>query len=227
MLSSTPATAVTSPVSPVVQQQNPPAAAHHQHPTTLPRTVPTTPGTVGSTPASLGAKCMATTPPHSAAPHTPHTSSGPVIVNQPLATMAAGGHGGSHMAAQYSSLPSLVHAERMSSSMGGPQKPGCSRPIKFSAITCRPSPRIPSDGSTGAAAAALGPISGSGSGSAGNVCPWKWPTTASRDSLALERLNSHGEDLIVTPFAQILASLRNVRNNYIHITQVPVPTTSR
>ncbi|CAG2178356.1 unnamed protein product, partial [Oppiella nova] len=33
----------------------------------------------------------------------------------------------------------------------------------------------------------------------------------------------HGEDLIVTPFAQILASLRNVRNNYIHITNIPCP----
>lgn len=33
----------------------------------------------------------------------------------------------------------------------------------------------------------------------------------------------HGEDLIVTPFAQILASLRNVRNNYITLTNVPAP----
>ena len=33
----------------------------------------------------------------------------------------------------------------------------------------------------------------------------------------------HGEDLIVTPFAQILASLRNVRNNYITLTHVPAP----
>lgn len=31
----------------------------------------------------------------------------------------------------------------------------------------------------------------------------------------------HGEDLIVTPFAQILASLRNVRNNFIAITHLP------
>lgn len=31
----------------------------------------------------------------------------------------------------------------------------------------------------------------------------------------------HGEDLIVTPFAQILASLRTVRSNYIHLTNVP------
>ncbi|XP_076343668.1 3',5'-cyclic-AMP phosphodiesterase 4C-like isoform X2 [Tachypleus tridentatus] len=32
---------------------------------------------------------------------------------------------------------------------------------------------------------------------------------------------SHLEDLIVTPFAQILQSLRNVRNNYVLITNVP------
>jgi len=31
----------------------------------------------------------------------------------------------------------------------------------------------------------------------------------------------HGEDLIVTPFAQILASLRTVRTNFINITNVP------
>ncbi|XP_071743051.1 3',5'-cyclic-AMP phosphodiesterase 4C isoform X2 [Lepeophtheirus salmonis] len=31
---------------------------------------------------------------------------------------------------------------------------------------------------------------------------------------------SHGEDLIVTPFAQILASLRSVRNNYIQLNNV-------
>ncbi|XP_076371691.1 3',5'-cyclic-AMP phosphodiesterase 4C-like isoform X3 [Tachypleus tridentatus] len=39
---------------------------------------------------------------------------------------------------------------------------------------------------------------------------------------------SHGEaDLIVTPFAQVLQSLRNVRNNYIRITSVPVNTSRR
>ena len=27
----------------------------------------------------------------------------------------------------------------------------------------------------------------------------------------------HGEDLIVTPFAQILASLRSVRSNYVQL----------
>lgn len=32
---------------------------------------------------------------------------------------------------------------------------------------------------------------------------------------------SHGEDLIVTPFAQILASLRSVRNNFQLLTNVP------
>ncbi|KAF6198387.1 hypothetical protein GE061_008135, partial [Apolygus lucorum] len=31
----------------------------------------------------------------------------------------------------------------------------------------------------------------------------------------------HGEDLIVTPFAQILASLRSVRNNFLSLTNVP------
>ena len=33
----------------------------------------------------------------------------------------------------------------------------------------------------------------------------------------------HAEDLIVTPFAQILASLRSVRNNYVSLTNVPSP----
>ena len=33
----------------------------------------------------------------------------------------------------------------------------------------------------------------------------------------------HGEDLIVTPFAQILASLRSVRQSYIQLTNVPAP----
>lgn len=32
----------------------------------------------------------------------------------------------------------------------------------------------------------------------------------------------HAEDLIVTPFAQVLASLRSVRNNYITLTNVQV-----
>ncbi|XP_043207362.1 cAMP-specific 3',5'-cyclic phosphodiesterase, isoforms N/G-like isoform X6 [Amphibalanus amphitrite] len=37
----------------------------------------------------------------------------------------------------------------------------------------------------------------------------------------------HGEDLIVTPFAQILASLRSVRNNYISLTNVPTNKSRR
>ncbi|TRY75848.1 hypothetical protein TCAL_08487 [Tigriopus californicus] len=35
-----------------------------------------------------------------------------------------------------------------------------------------------------------------------------------------EKVIGHGEDLIVTPFAQILASLRTVRNNYVQINNV-------
>ncbi|KAM8721593.1 hypothetical protein ACLKA7_007472 [Drosophila subpalustris] len=38
-------------------------------------------------------------------------------------------------------------------------------------------------------------------------------------SMLIDR--SHGEDLIVTPFAQILASLRSVRNNLLSLTNVP------
>ncbi|KAH7638472.1 calcium/calmodulin-dependent 3',5'-cyclic nucleotide phosphodiesterase 1C-like protein [Dermatophagoides farinae] len=49
------------------------------------------------------------------------------------------------------------------------------------------------------------------------------PKSASRHS-SIGSGESHAEDLIVTPFAQILASLRNVRNNYIHITNVRYPT---
>eukprot|EP00095_Tigriopus_kingsejongensis_P004169 maker-scaffold53_size449031-snap-gene-2.13 protein:Tk04169 transcript:maker-scaffold53_size449031-snap-gene-2.13-mRNA-1 annotation:"camp-specific 3 -cyclic phosphodiesterase" len=37
---------------------------------------------------------------------------------------------------------------------------------------------------------------------------------------------AHGEDLIVTPFAQILASLRSVRQNYVTLTNVPAPRNS-
>ncbi|EFX68222.1 hypothetical protein DAPPUDRAFT_63312, partial [Daphnia pulex] len=37
----------------------------------------------------------------------------------------------------------------------------------------------------------------------------------------------HGEDLIVTPFAQILASLRSVRNNYICLTSIPINRSRR
>ncbi|KAG8224674.1 hypothetical protein J437_LFUL005116 [Ladona fulva] len=34
-------------------------------------------------------------------------------------------------------------------------------------------------------------------------------------------MSGHGEDFIVTPFAQILASLRSVRNNFLCLTNVP------
>ena len=37
--------------------------------------------------------------------------------------------------------------------------------------------------------------------------------------------HSHPEELIVTPFAQILAGLRSVRNNFIQLTNVPFPQT--
>ncbi|XP_075678077.1 3',5'-cyclic-AMP phosphodiesterase 4C-like isoform X3 [Dermatophagoides pteronyssinus] len=49
------------------------------------------------------------------------------------------------------------------------------------------------------------------------------PKSASRHS-SIGSGESHAEDLIVTPFAQILASLRNVRNNYILITNARYPT---
>ena len=55
-----------------------------------------------------------------------------------------------------------------------------------------------------------------------SFCSWEFvkisQTLSSSDVLSFYR---HGEDLIVTPFAQILASLRNVRNNYITLTNVP------
>ncbi|OWR43203.1 cAMP-specific 3',5'-cyclic phosphodiesterase [Danaus plexippus plexippus] len=40
-------------------------------------------------------------------------------------------------------------------------------------------------------------------------------------------LPNHGEDLIVTPFAQVLASLRSVRNNFLCLTNVPVSKSRR
>ena len=46
------------------------------------------------------------------------------------------------------------------------------------------------------------------------------PRSMSRASSVASEVG-HGEDLIVTPFAQILASLRTVRSNYIHLTNVP------
>ncbi|XP_017851652.1 cAMP-specific 3',5'-cyclic phosphodiesterase isoform X8 [Drosophila busckii] len=45
--------------------------------------------------------------------------------------------------------------------------------------------------------------------------------------LVLYLIESHGEDLIVTPFAQILASLRSVRNNLLSLTNVPASNKSR
>lgn len=45
-------------------------------------------------------------------------------------------------------------------------------------------------------------------------------TTVASSNLASERASSHVEDLIVTPFAQILASLRSVRNNLYNLTNV-------
>ncbi|XP_044272038.1 cAMP-specific 3',5'-cyclic phosphodiesterase isoform X3 [Tribolium madens] len=62
------------------------------------------------------------------------------------------------------------------------------------------------------------------------------PKSMSRNSsIASERFKetenildrSHGEDLIVTPFAQILASLRSVRNNFQCLTNVPTNKSRR
>ncbi|XP_074028645.1 phosphodiesterase dunce isoform X5 [Leptinotarsa decemlineata] len=62
------------------------------------------------------------------------------------------------------------------------------------------------------------------------------PKSMSRNSsIASERFKetesvlerSHGEDLIVTPFAQILASLRSVRNNFLSLTNVPLNKSRR
>ncbi|XP_026062687.1 cAMP-specific 3',5'-cyclic phosphodiesterase 4B isoform X2 [Carassius auratus] len=51
------------------------------------------------------------------------------------------------------------------------------------------------------------------------------PKSTSRNSLVGEQL--HGEDLIVTPFAQVLASLRTVRNNFTILTNVQCPSSKR
>ncbi|XP_059078394.1 cAMP-specific 3',5'-cyclic phosphodiesterase 4C-like isoform X5 [Tigriopus californicus] len=48
---------------------------------------------------------------------------------------------------------------------------------------------------------------------------WYRRSTSSEDR-KLQLIVGHGEDLIVTPFAQILASLRTVRNNYVQINNV-------
>ncbi|MEQ2258228.1 cAMP-specific 3',5'-cyclic phosphodiesterase 4B, partial [Xenotaenia resolanae] len=37
----------------------------------------------------------------------------------------------------------------------------------------------------------------------------------------------HGDDLIVTPFAQVLASLRSVRNNFTVLTNVQCASSKR
>ncbi|XP_055885166.1 cAMP-specific 3',5'-cyclic phosphodiesterase 4C-like isoform X5 [Biomphalaria glabrata] len=47
------------------------------------------------------------------------------------------------------------------------------------------------------------------------------PKSMSRHSSMQSEVTQHAEDLIVTPFAQILASLRSVRANYINLTNVP------
>ncbi|XP_059078399.1 cAMP-specific 3',5'-cyclic phosphodiesterase-like isoform X3 [Tigriopus californicus] len=51
------------------------------------------------------------------------------------------------------------------------------------------------------------------------------PKSMSRNS-SIASEAGHGEDLIVTPFAQILASLRSVRQNYVTLTNVPAPRNS-
>ncbi|XP_076757418.1 phosphodiesterase dunce isoform X5 [Xylocopa sonorina] len=51
------------------------------------------------------------------------------------------------------------------------------------------------------------------------------PKSMSRNSSIASE--SHGEDLIVTPFAQILASLRSVRNNFQSLTNVPTNKSRR
>ncbi|XP_017558897.1 cAMP-specific 3',5'-cyclic phosphodiesterase 4B isoform X2 [Pygocentrus nattereri] len=51
------------------------------------------------------------------------------------------------------------------------------------------------------------------------------PKSTSRNSSIVGEL--HGEDLIVTPFAQVLASLRTVRNNFSVLTNVPCPSSKR
>ncbi|KTG36175.1 hypothetical protein cypCar_00000244, partial [Cyprinus carpio] len=44
------------------------------------------------------------------------------------------------------------------------------------------------------------------------------PKSMSRNSSIVSEL--HGDDMIVTPFAQVLASLRSVRNNFTVLTNV-------
>ncbi|XP_064427293.1 3',5'-cyclic-AMP phosphodiesterase 4A isoform X4 [Mirounga angustirostris] len=51
------------------------------------------------------------------------------------------------------------------------------------------------------------------------------PKTMSRNSSVTSE--AHAEDLIVTPFAQVLASLRGVRSNFSLLTNVPIPSNRR
>ncbi|XP_028568502.2 3',5'-cyclic-AMP phosphodiesterase 4A isoform X4 [Podarcis muralis] len=51
------------------------------------------------------------------------------------------------------------------------------------------------------------------------------PKTMSRNSSIASE--AHTEDLIVTPFAQVLASLRSVRNNFSILANVPTPTSNK
>ncbi|XP_075773907.1 3',5'-cyclic-AMP phosphodiesterase 4A isoform X3 [Pelodiscus sinensis] len=51
------------------------------------------------------------------------------------------------------------------------------------------------------------------------------PKTMSRNSSVAS--DAHTEDLIVTPFAQVLASLRSVRSNFSILANVPTPTSSK
>ncbi|XP_063621182.1 3',5'-cyclic-AMP phosphodiesterase, isoforms N/G isoform X5 [Cydia splendana] len=48
-----------------------------------------------------------------------------------------------------------------------------------------------------------------------------------KESEAAQLDRAHGEDLIVTPFAQVLASLRSVRTNFLSLTNVPVSKSRR
>ncbi|GAA6093690.1 cAMP-specific 3',5'-cyclic phosphodiesterase 4B isoform X3 [Tachysurus ichikawai] len=51
------------------------------------------------------------------------------------------------------------------------------------------------------------------------------PKSMSRNSSVASEL--HGDDLIVTPFAQVLASLRSVRNNFTVLTNVQCTSNKR
>ncbi|XP_038179187.1 cAMP-specific 3',5'-cyclic phosphodiesterase 4A isoform X2 [Arvicola amphibius] len=51
------------------------------------------------------------------------------------------------------------------------------------------------------------------------------PKTMSRNSSVTSE--AHAEDLIVTPFAQVLASLHSVRSNFSLLTNVPIPSNKR